>query len=372
MKNSFFILLITLAFSCREKHVHTGNKPENGLSSHQMEENELHLTDQQILLGNIKIDPVKEHTLEEEILITGVVNVNQKNTTAVSTRVMGRIERLYFKNAGETIRKGEPLYDIYSEDLNMAVRELRLASEKYKALKNDQVDLQKILLSAKNKLRLWGLTVSQIDELERSPEGSRVVTIVSPASGVIVSTDVREGDYIMEGASTFHLADLSALWIEGQLYSDQVGLVKEGMEARVTFPGFPGREHRGKISFINPELNKTSKINGIRLEVPNQDMSLIPGTQAYIHITTKTIHTIAVPADAIILEERSSTVWVNTGRNMFTSRMVTTGLEANGLTEIKSGLQKGDTVVISGAYLLNSEFIFQKGINPMEGHDMHH
>lgn len=368
-KYVIILFLSCLVSSCLQKKEEEVKTNDTHLQ-HEMDADELHLSDQQIQLGNITVDSVREHTLGEEFLITGIVNVNQNKATSISSRVMGRIEKLYLKNTGDIISKGEPLYEIYSEELNIAIKEFILAKEKYKLLKNEQVDMERIIQSASNKLQLFGLSEDQVNNLEGKKNTSNTIKILSPVSGVITTVDKKEGDYVMEGSSIFHLADFSSLWVEGQVYSDYLNYIKEDMTVRISFPGFPEKEVSGKISFINPELNPSSKINTIRIEIINEKLELKPGMQAYITVLTNETKALSLPTDAIIIEGKGSTVWVKTANNMFKSKMVTTGMEASGFTEIKSGLNKGEVVVITGAYLLNSEFIFKKGTNPMEGHDM--
>jgi membrane fusion protein, copper/silver efflux system len=371
MRYTLIILFILLNLvACEEKrpsaslsHGHTPAGQGTG-------EDELYLSDQQIQLGNITVGSIRERQLGEEFSFSGVVSFDQDKIVSIASRVMGRIEKLYFKNSGETVSKGALLYEIFSEDLNMAVRELLLASEKFKQLKNEQASLQNILQAARTKLRLYGLTEEQIAGLERENVLPGTIKIYSKEEGILTSVDVKEGDYVMEGATVLHLADLSAVWVEAQVYSDYLYLIKNGMQARVTFPGFPSLEFTEKIAFINPELNTSSKIDLIRIEVSNKKQLLKPGLQAYVNILSNKITALAVPTDAIIRDGSGAVVWVESGEKRFKSKMVSLGLEAEGYTEIKSGLEKGDRVVVTGAYLLNSEYIFKKGANPMEGHDM--
>lgn len=333
-------------------------------------ENELQLSDQQIQLGNITTDSLREHLLGEDILLTGTIRPNQNTLASISSRVMGRIERLYFKTTGDVISKGQPLYEIYSEDLNLIIREMLLAAEKKRSLKSIEIDYDKILQSAKNKLLLYGLTEEQVKQIENEKIQSYTVKILSKINGVIYSVDTKEGNYVMEGGDVFHLADFSTVWVEAQVYSDYMNEIKEGMEAKVLFPAFSGKEFSGKISFVNPELNPSSKINIIRVEIPNPNQDIKPGMQAYVSLLLTQKSALSLPTDAVIKDGKGSTVWLQTGHNKFKSIMVHTGLEANGYTEILHGLNKGDIVIVSGAYLLNSEYIFKKGTNPMEGHDM--
>jgi Cu(I)/Ag(I) efflux system membrane fusion protein len=127
---------------------------------------------------------------------------------------------------------------------------------------------------------------------------------------------------------------------------------------------------KGKLTFVNPEYNSASKVNEVRMEIDNQRGDVKPGMRANVTVITNAKSMPAVPTNAVIREERGATVWIRTGKNTFVSRMVHIGLEADGFTEIIHGLKKGDVVVISGAYLIHSEYLFRQGANPMEGHDM--
>ena len=172
----------------------------------------------------------------------------------------------------------------------------------------------------------------------------------------------------MEGESIFHIADLSSLWVEAQVYYDDLKMIKENSTAKIYLPDDETRIYEGKISFINPELNPSSRITLIRIEIPNKDKKLKPGMQVSVSILLNRKKSLAVPTDAVILEDKGATVWIKTGLNQFKSVMVHTGIEAKNMTEIIHGLNKGDIIVFSGAYLLNSEFTIRHGSNPMEGH----
>lgn len=364
LKYILILLLSTFIFSCKEKKQPTA--PENPAEIIEG----LKLSDQQMQLGHILTDSITEHLLGDEVILTGVLKPDQNKLTTVSSRVMGRIEKLYFKNNGEEIRQGQPIYDIYSDDLNLAVKELKLAIEKKKSLKSEVVDMEKIIESSRNRLLLYGLSPKQIQDIEINEIFSNTITMLSPVSGIITSNDIREGDYGMEGASIYHIADLSSLWAEVQVYPDNLPKITENMNATIYVPGIPGFQKAGKVAFINPELNPSSKINSIRIEISNKEAKLKPGMQINVSILLNKTKKLALPTDAIILDGSGASVWVKTGYNQFKSVMVKTGIETNEYTEIVSGLKHGDIVVTSGAYLLSSEYLFNKGSNPMEGHDM--
>lgn len=330
----------------------------------------LHLSDQQVQLGHIIVDSLQKQTLGKELSLTGTLVVDQNTTEIISTRVMGRIEKLYIKDVGKQVQKGQPLYDIYSEDLILAIKELKYAIEKVKNIESPGTNLESLIQSSRKKLSLYGLSDQQIKSIEETEIVSDVVTIRSPKTGIISSINTKEGSYVMEGGEIMQLADYNSLWAEAQIFSEDLSEIKEGMDVTVYLPEINNKKIQGEISFINPQLNSSSKINSVRIEIKNESQTLKPGMQANFIVLLNKYTALAIPTDAVILDAKGATVWIQTGHNKFKSVMVHIGEESNGYTEIKHGLNAGDKIVISGAYLLNSEFIFQKGANPMEGHDM--
>ena len=254
----------------------------------------------------------------------------------------------------------------------LAIKELKYALDKKKNPENPGINIESLIQSSRKKLILSGLSEQQINSLEKTEIISDIITIKSPESGILSSIDTKEGSYITTGENIMHLADYSTLWAEAQVFSYDLPLIKPGMNVIVTIPEINNKNIEGKISFINPQLNPSSGINSVRIEIKNENKLLKPGMQANFTILLNEFSALAVPTDAVILEEKGASVWIQTGNNKFKSVMVKIGAEFNGYTEIKSGLKKGDIIVISGAYLLYSEYIFKKGSNPMESHDTHH
>jgi Cu(I)/Ag(I) efflux system membrane fusion protein len=332
--------------------------------------NEVNLSDQQIQLGNISTDTIRSGMIGDHMVLTATLNADQQKINAVSARVMGRIERLYFKNLGDYVSKGDKLFDIYSEELNNAKQEYILAFEKRKILDNTIVDFTALLQSAKNKLLLWGLSETQIQEIALKKVTTPVTTFYSPVAGYITTLNVREGEYTIEGGTIVRIADLSTLWAEAQIYSSQLSQIDNNAIAYIQFPDFPGKHANGRIEFMNPEINPQTRINLLRISIPNSGSLLKPGMPAYVTIKGKQVNTLTLPSDAVLRTGTGASVWVQTGSHTFKNRMVEIGLENGDRVQIKSGLQSGDIIVISGAYLLNSEFIFKKGANPMEGMKM--
>ena len=332
---------------------------------------EIMLSEQQIQLGNIKTDTLRMGSIGDQLVLTATLNFDPMKSSSVSSRVMGRIEKLYFKNLGEYVSKGAPLYDLYSEELNNAKQEYLLALDRKKFFVDETVmDFDQLLQSAKNKLHLWGMSEAGVAELARNKKASPTTTFYSTASGYITALDFKEGDYVMEGGTIVKLADLSSLWAEAQVYTSQLSAIDRNGIALVQLPDMEGKEIKGRIEFVNPEINPDSRINLIRVSIPNTGNQLKPGMPAYVVLKSLQHKTLTLPADAVIRDSKGATVWVRTGKNSFKIKMVQVGLENDDRIEIKSGLSAGDVVVTSGTYLLNSEYIFKKGADPMAGMKM--
>jgi Cu(I)/Ag(I) efflux system membrane fusion protein len=327
------------------------------------------LSDQQVQLGNILVDTLNKNLLGNKMILSGTISADETKSLTINGRISGRIDKLYFKATGDFIRKGDPIYDLYSESLNNAKQEYLLALEKQKTLDNSIIDFKQVVASAKNKLLLWGLTEAQIDELGKSNSNSSVTTFYSPVNGYITSQVSHEGDYISEGTVLFRLSDLSSLWAEAQVYTSQITELDPHGSATIRIPDI-AKELKGRIEFIIPEMNPESRISLVRVGVSNSEEILKPGMPVYVEINNHVIRTLSLPSGAVIRNSKGSTVWLQTGRNTYKSTMVQTGREDGDQIEIVSGLKSGDVVVTNGAYLLNSEYIFKHGSDPMAGHDM--
>ena len=330
----------------------------------------LKLSEQQIQLGNIQTDIIDNRMMGDKIILTATLNIDQKKTTSISARVMGRIEKLYFKNVGDYVKKGDKLYDLYSEELNNAKQELILLLERKNTLDNLLIDFNRLIESAKYKLLLWGMSEAQIEALATTKTPSPLTTFYSPASGFISLIEQTEGGYTMEGSTVVRLADLSTLWAEAQVYAAQLSQIDKNGIVEVQILDMPNKIIKGKIEFTNPEINPDTRINLVRVTIPNPNNQLKPGMSAYVFFKSPLHNMISLPIDAVIRDGKGATVWLQTGNKTFQNRMVVTGMETGERIEIKSGLKTGDVVVVTGAYLINSEYIFRKGANPMEGMNM--
>lgn len=332
--------------------------------------NELRLSREQIRLANIQTDTVRLRPLGEEITLPATLRENQTGINTVTARLTGRLERLYVRNAGEQVRVGQAIFDLYSEDLASAQGDFLLALQSKKRYSGTDLDFTRLAQAARHKLLLWGMTEGQLRELERSGTPKNTVTFYSRYAGYVTEAPPAEGSYVAEGVTVLKLADLRTLWAEAQLYVSDLPFLGQTRAASVTLPYYPGRILDGRVSFVNPTLEASSKIVLARVVIANPKGDYQPGMQAWITLKGKTRRAIAVPTNALIQDSRGTTIWVKNATGGFEGRMVRIGIANQDYTEITGGLQTGESVVVSGGYLLHSEFVFKQGANPMAGHTM--
>jgi Cu(I)/Ag(I) efflux system membrane fusion protein len=323
------------------------------------------LTATQMQLASIQTDTVREENIGSEKTLTGTVTTDENKAEELSARIAGRIQQLFVRTVGEKISAGQPVYSIYSEDLQEAEKEYLLACQQEKMLHNPDVDYRQLISAAENKLQLWGFSTAQIRDLAVSGKVPAITTIVSKINGTISEIAVHEGDYVTEGMPILKTQSLNNLWVQAQLYANETGNYKENDKVSVSFPGLNGQIINGKVEFINPELSDASKVDLIRISIPNPQGMIRPGMLAYISIASGNNRSLAVPVSAILTDGNGSKVWVKNSDGSFSMREVHLATGNQIYTSVISGLNAGDVVVTNGAYLLNSEAIFKNGDNKM-------
>lgn len=326
-----------------------------------LEPGQIKLSAQQIKLGNITFDTIQMKVLAKEVTLTGKVTVDQNLSDAISARVEGRIEKLLVKNVGDYISKGQLLYEIYSEDLNAAQHEYILSIQ-------NGGNSNRFTEAAKNKLLLYGMSESQINQLNSTNQVMQTVPVYALTEGFVSEIFFSEGNYVSTGTTLFLLSSFKSLWVEAQVYLPYLSYLKTGTEANFTFPSVSGKTISGKVIFIDPQVQSPERFILARFQINNPSEQIKPGMLANITLQTEVKKSLVLPLEAIIQDSKGANVWLLNKEGVFENKMVAIGIQNSRQIEIVDGLREGDIVVVTGAYLLNSEYIFKKGANPMEGH----
>ncbi len=340
------------------------------ISVEQMQANTIKLSSEQILLANIQTKVIGFDNIENQIYATGIVKENERSITDINTRIDGRVEKLFIKTTGTAVKKGQVLYEIYSEMLTATQSEFITNWKLLEQSPNDEL-LKAIYKNAFNKLSLWGLTQNQIEQLKHRDKPLIPFPITSPSTGIVKAINVSEGSTVMEGQNLFELVDYTSLWVDAKFYANEIQTSQIGNSIQIYFEGQPAKNKvTGNIIEILPQVLPSSTITIVRIEFKNSTSDIQPGMQANIIFQKESNKSILIPTNAVLRGAKENTVWVKNSDGSYEAKMVHIGLTNSSDTEILHGLKAGDEVVISGSYLLQSEYTFRKGVSPMAGHDM--
>ncbi len=329
---------------------------------------DLMLNESQIRLANITTQKVALQSVGQTVVINSKLVVAQDYSEAITSRAAGRVERLFFKETGRIVNKGEPLYELYSETLLTLQKEYLLAKDQYETLGKTETRYESFLKASEKKLQLYGLSKNQVEQLGQSKTVQQRITFLAPTGGIITEINASEGQYLPEGGMLYKIENITHLWLEAELYPQETSLVKIGDKINVKVSGFESSPLETKVTFLSPEYRANTQITIMRALIDNFDLKLKPGTQAQVLFSHSEKKSLAVPTDAVIRDEKGTHVYVEKDTNTFQPRMVKTGTEDFERVEITDGLVENEIVVVSGAYLLYSELVLKKGGSPMAGH----
>ncbi len=318
-------------------------------------------------LAGIKTDTVRVRNISSASSIIGTVAIDEDQVKMISSRAKGRIDKLFIKTTGVYLKNGSPLYSIYSEQLQADEKEYLSLLQKSKTVSTTTKLTNELVSAAKNKLFLWGLTEKQISEIETSGKTSPLITIYSPESGYVTEVNITEGMYVDEGSSLIKITSLNQVWVEAQLYSNEISGIAESKIFQIFSESNPEEVYKGILVYSNPIVEEGKRIHLLKIRVNNSGGKLIPGTLVSVIPEKSIANVLAVPKSAVLLE-KMKTVWVLAHDNTFEQRMVETGSENKFWIEITSGLKQGDIVVTEGAYLISSEFILKSGAGQRHEH----
>jgi Cu(I)/Ag(I) efflux system membrane fusion protein len=261
---------------------------------------------------------------------------------------------------GELVEKNAPLLTLYSPDLLTTQNEftdLLKARDEARA-RGDKILLEsteRLVDSAKQRLRLWNIGDEQIAELEKTGKPQETLTLYSPFKGVVQDIGVDQGRRVMVGDHLVDIADLSVVWVWAQFYQDELPMVKRGLPITVTTSSYPGEKFNGKISVIDPFINDALRTGRVRIDVENSDFKLRPDMYVDIELTMDMGEGVAVPVPAVLPTGLHDIVFVDKGEGKLEPRFIELGRKYGEFYEVKSGVKEGERVVTSANFLIDAE-----------------
>jgi membrane fusion protein, copper/silver efflux system len=299
-------------------------------------------------------------SVSREVRTVGQITFDETRVRAIAPKIDGWVERLYVATTGQPVAHGQPLLSIYSPMLVTAQEELLLARRLQGDVSGaDASTMQRaadLVASARRRLAYWDIPTSEIAEIERTGAVRKTLTLRSPASGYVLEKNVLAGQKIMAGDALYRVADLGAVWVEGEVYEQDLASVRVGQTVRAEFQALPGEHRTGRISYVYPTLSPETRTVRVRVVLPNHDLQLKPGMYATIRITGGAgAPALTVPRSAVLSTGERSIVFVRAASGSLSPREVSLGRSYEERTEILRGVSAGETVVASATFLVDAE-----------------
>lgn len=322
--------------------------------------------------GSIIISPEKQQLIgvtfgnaefrEMELNIRTVARFTYDETRVVyiNTKFEGWIEKLYVDYTGKLVRKGEPLFSIYSPELVSAQEEYLLAlrakeyfgSKAYSEVKSGSDTLLEV---AKRRLIYWDINEEQIKELERTGKVLKSMIFYAPFTGFVIEKNILQGKHVMPGENLYKIADISNIWALADIYEHELPLISTGQSVIVELPYFPGEEFSGKITYVYPYLEWETRTVKARIELSNKDFRLKPEMYGNVNIKLDIGKKLTIPESAVIDSGERKIVFVGRENGVFEEREVKLGVKAGDYYEVLEGVNEGERVVTSANFLIDSE-----------------
>jgi len=314
----------------------------------------------------VRTAPVVLGSIQQQIRVVGYLEEPEPLHRDINLRVNGWIEKLHANIDGMPITKGQPLFELYSPEIQVAIGEMIAARKSHDAASDEQAKRIATTLqqSSARKLELWGLERQQVEALAALDKAPETVTFIAPIGGHLTEKRVYEGAGVMAGSLVMRLADRRQMWVDAQVYEQQLPLVGLGAKARATIVSEPGKQFDGEVIFIHPHLDPMTRTAKVRIQIPNEDYRLRQGMYATVDILAEpTPPALVVPRDAIIETGTRQIAFVWLGGGHFEPREVKLGLSGrDGLVQVVRGLAPNEQVVTSGQFLLDSESRLKEAI----------
>ena len=329
--------------------------PLNSLSAGEAQTNpdELVMTESAAKLAEVQTTIVKRGTPQKSLYLQGKVQADERNQAELTARFGGRIEKLYVNFTGQQVKKGERLVSIYSPELVTAQREL-LEAAGYRETRPS------LYLAAKGKLKLWDLTDEQIASIEEKGKPQTYFDVSSPISGTVMKRHIALGDYVKEGMPLFQVVDLSRVWVLFDAYENDLPWIKKGDRAEFTIQSLPGKIHTGRVSFIDPVIDASTRVAKVRVELNNPGLKIKP--EMFVNGTIQSEiamkgNDLLIPKTAVLWTGKRAVVYVKVpGRKnpTFLYRQIILGPEAGNFYVVANGLSEGEEIASNGVFRIDA------------------
>ncbi len=320
----------------------------------------IQLSPQRMQSIGLQLSQVELKPVNDEIRFYGNVQADERRIAYVQTRFAGWIRKVYVDAAGDFVRKGQPLFTIYSPDLVTTEQEYLLAKQNAGALQQSSVSgvaagATSLLESARQRLLQWEISPGEIAKLDETGKVITDLTIYSPVSGYVTEKNALPNLYAQPETRLYTVSDLSDVWVLAQIFQNDAGKITPGDPAEVTIDAYPDKVFRGRVEYVLPQLDVTTRTLPVRLVFPNPGLKLRPGMYVNVHVKLPLGRQLVVPASAVFHSGTRNLVFVNRGEGNIEPREVELGPGAGDQFVIRKGVKQGEQIVASANFLIDSE-----------------
>jgi RND family efflux transporter MFP subunit len=313
----------------------------------------------QQLIG-VRTAPVERSALTRAIRTVGTVEYDETRLSDVNLKLEGWIRDLHVDYTGRLVRKGEPLFTLYSPELVTTQNEYLLALKTRDRLSESPIGdareyADRLVEAARQRLTLWDLPSEQIAAIAETREPQTALLFRSPVDGFVIEKRVFSGMHVRPGDSLYRIADLSRVWVEGDFYESDVAVLREGQHAAVTLDAYPGERFAGQVIYIYPYVEERTRTIRVRFEFPNREGRLKPGMYANVELDVSLDDGLTVPTNALLASGTRQYVFVSLGDGHFEPRRVRIGQRLSEAVQILEGLEEGEQVATNAAFFIDSE-----------------
>jgi Cu(I)/Ag(I) efflux system membrane fusion protein len=306
--------------------------------------------------SGVRSEPAQKRVLVQPVRGVGAVAIDERKLTTVTLRSEGYIEDLFVNTTGQMVRAGEPLFRVYSSQIQQAQTDLLVAMG---AMQRGVVgaDAERSLSGAMQRMRNLGVPESRIEEVRKTGTNPRTLDWPAPANGSVISKRIINGQRVAAGDELYRIADLSTVWVIADVAEADVAMVKPGTRALVTFRAYPAQPVEGRVTLIYPEVRSETRTARVRIELPNPDGRLKSDMYADVvfRIGADETPVVTIPHSAVIDSGAQQIVLVARGEGRFEPRAVKIGRRGNGYCEVLDGIREGEEIVTTATFLIDAE-----------------
>src|SRR5688572_22348305 len=327
--------------------------------------------EKQQLMG-VRIATVERRPIVGTVRTVGTITYDETKVTHVHSKIEGWIDKLYVNYTGKLVEKGQPLFTVYSPDLLATQQEYLLAVKARERFSTSSIPEvrsggESLVEASKRRLALWDISENQIRELEENGQAQRTLTLYAPHSGFVIKKEANQGMRIMPDKELYTIADLSTVWVNVDVYENEIPFVRPGQTATVALSYDPSSTINGKVSFIYPYVDEKTRTAKARLDVPNPGFKLKPDMYVNAEIKIDGGRHLAVPEEAVLDSGMRKIVFIDKGNGHFEPKEVKLGTKLDGFYQVVSGLNEGEKIAASSAFLLDSESRLAEAMGAMAG-----